>query len=248
MRWLNRDPLEEEGGDNLYEIANNSAISMFDPTGESPYVLGEQEPPRRTVLTTGTWNTMVAPSGTWKIRARAKLTIWGGSLRSMPDASRHLQHFLDNSGTPLEIRFREMNRESGSAKMHLERELRDAITYAEKLANSDGRFIMVTPSETGNLNSEGNWLYAVGRYTTWARASVVKCGEKFSMNWHFYFRDIYDWELDNGAGGGLVTDREMALLHRYGLAREYEMNGRQFINVDWEKGQQLNSGARIGGL
>ena len=68
------------------------------------------------------------------------------------------------------------------------------------------------------------------------------------MNWHFYFRDIYDWELDNGAGGGLVTDREMALLHRYGLAREYEMNGRQFINVDWNMGQQLNSGARIRGL
>ena len=248
MRWFNRDLLEEDGGINLYEFVNNTAIRFFDPTGESPYVLGEQEPPRRTVLAAGTWNTMAAPSGTWMVRVRAKLTVWGGSWRSMPDASRHLQHFLNNSGTPLNVRFREMNRESGSAKMHLERELRDAITYAEKLANSDGGFIMVTPSETGTLNSEGNWLYAVGRYTTWARASVVKCGEKFSMNWHFYFRDIYDWELDNGAGGGLVTDREMALLHRYGLAREYEMNGRQFISVDWEKGQQFNSGARIRGL
>jgi len=248
MRWLNRDLLEEDGGINLYEFANNTAIRFFDPTGESPYVKDEQEPPRRTVLTAGTWNTMAAPSGTWMIRVRAKLTVWGGSWRSMPDASRHLQHFLSNSGTPLNIRFREMNRESDSARVHLERELRDAITYAEKLAKSDGRFIMVTPSETANLNNEGNWLYAVGRYTTWARASVVKCGEKFSMNWHFYFRDIYDWELDNGAGGGLVTDREMALLHRYGLAREYEMNGRQFINVDWNMGQQLNSGARIRGL
>ena len=248
MRWLNRDPIEEDGGFNLYGFTNNAAISFFDATGESPYVLGEQEPPRRTVLATGTWNTMAAPRGTWKIRVRAKLTVWGGNWSSMPDASRHLQHFLDNSGTPLEIRFREMNRESGLARAHLERELRDAFSYAEKLAVSDGRFVMVTSSETGSQNDAGNWLFAVGQYTTWARASVVKCGKSFSMNWHFYFRDIYDWELDNGLRGGLVSDREMALLHRYGIAREYEMNGKQFMHVEWKKGQRATSGAKVIGL
>lgn len=248
MRWLTRDPLEEDGGANLYEFAGNAAISVCDPTGESPYVRGEQEPSRRTVLAAGTWNSMSAPSGTWIIRVRAKLTVWGGSWRSMPDASRHLQHFLDNSGTPLEIRFREMNREGSLARAHLERELRDALSYAEKLATSDGNFIMVTPSETGSRNDTGNWLFAVGQYTTWARASVVKCGNSFSMNWHFYFRDIYDWELNNGLRGGLVSDREMALLHRYGIAREYEMNGRQFIRVEWKKGQRAASGAKVIGL
>ena len=166
----------------------------------------------------------------------------------MPDASRHMQHFLDNSGTPLEIRFREMNRESRLARAHLEQELRDALSYAEKLATSDGHFIMVTPSETGSRNDTGNWLFAVGQYTTWARASVVKCGNSFSMNWHFYFRDVYDWELNNGLQGGLLSDREMALLHRYGIAREYEMNGRQFIRVEWKKGQRATSGAKIIGL
>ena len=248
MRWLNRDPLEEDGGINLYEFVDNSTISIFDPIGESPYVKGEQEPPRRTVLAAGTWNTLTAPSGTWKIRVRAKLTVLGGSLRSMPDASRHLQHFLDNTGTPLDVRFREMNRESRLAREHLERELRDALLYAERIATADGSFVMVTPSETGSRNETGNWLFAVGQYTTWARASVVKCGNSFSMNWHFYFRDIYDWELNNGLRGGLVSDHEMALLHRYGIAREYEMNGRQFIHAEWEKGQRAASGARIIGL
>lgn len=37
--------------------------------------------------------------------------------------------------------------------------------------------------------------------------------------------DIHDWELNNGLRGGLVSGHEMALLHRYGIAREYEMNG-----------------------
>lgn len=248
MRWLTRDPLEEEGGANLYEFANNAPNCLFDPLGNSPYMKGEQEPPRRTTLTAGTWNTIAAPSGTWMIQLRARLNVIGGQLHSWPDASRHFRHFLDNTGSPLEIRFKGMNEESRTAHTHLERELRDAITFAERLASSDGRFVMVTPSETGSRNNEGNWLYAVGRYSTWARASVVKCGNSFSMNWHFYFRDIYDWELNNNLRGGLVTDREMAMLHRYGLAREYEMNGRHFIHVEWKKGQNLYSGARTTNL
>ena len=67
-------------------------------------------------------------------------------------------------------------------------------------------------------------------------------------NWHFYFRDIYDWELNNGLAGGFVSDREKALLHRYGVAREFEMNGRHFIHVEWEKGQRLHTGAKVIGM
>lgn len=32
-RWLNRDPMEEEGGENLYNYAANDGISRIDPTG-----------------------------------------------------------------------------------------------------------------------------------------------------------------------------------------------------------------------
>jgi RHS repeat-associated protein len=35
QRWLNRDPLEEVGGINLYSFVNNSPIGSFDPFGES---------------------------------------------------------------------------------------------------------------------------------------------------------------------------------------------------------------------
>ena len=33
-RWLSRDPLEEEGGNNLYAMLGNNSISDFDSTGE----------------------------------------------------------------------------------------------------------------------------------------------------------------------------------------------------------------------
>ncbi|MBE6381971.1 MAG: hypothetical protein E7049_03030 [Lentisphaerae bacterium] len=31
-------------------------------------------------------------------------------------------------------------------------------------------------------------------------------------------------------------------------AREFEMNGRHFINVEWEKGQRLHTGAKVIGM
>ena len=37
--------------------------------------------------------------------------------------------------------------------------------------------------------------------------------------------------MNNGLGGGWVSDREMGLLHRYGVAREYEMVGSQTISI-----------------
>ncbi len=35
MRWLNRDPIEEGGGENLYAFCQNNAIFYYDPNGES---------------------------------------------------------------------------------------------------------------------------------------------------------------------------------------------------------------------
>jgi hypothetical protein len=193
---------------------------------------------------------MVATNASW-ITARAQLNVIGGSwLASYPEAAKHLEHFLANVGTPLEINFERMNRESESARKHLYREIDDALRYAEALASRDGQFFMVTPSETSNANTTGDWYFAVNQYTTWARATVDKCGNTFSMTWHFYFRDTYDWDLNGNSRkrAGFVTDREMALLHRYGKAREYEMNGRQTIHFQWGRGQRLSSGVKVFGL
>ena len=41
MRWLSRDPLEEEGGLNLYQFCGNAAVDRFDPYGLSEEQLKE---------------------------------------------------------------------------------------------------------------------------------------------------------------------------------------------------------------
>ena len=47
-RWANRDPLEEDGGDNLYVINQNDAVNDIDNLGQITVTEGPQ------MLTTGT--------------------------------------------------------------------------------------------------------------------------------------------------------------------------------------------------
>lgn len=39
-RWLNRDPLQEEGGINLYAYVNGDPLGYVDPDGRNPFVIG----------------------------------------------------------------------------------------------------------------------------------------------------------------------------------------------------------------
>ena len=38
MRWLNRDPIEEDGGLNLYGFCEGNALKHFDPIGKNRYI------------------------------------------------------------------------------------------------------------------------------------------------------------------------------------------------------------------
>ena len=40
VRWLNRDPIEEEGGINLYAFVRNNPINSIDPNGLATIVAG----------------------------------------------------------------------------------------------------------------------------------------------------------------------------------------------------------------
>lgn len=39
-RWMSRDPMEEAGGLNLYQFANNNSLTYADPDGRNPIVVG----------------------------------------------------------------------------------------------------------------------------------------------------------------------------------------------------------------
>ena len=143
-----------------------------------------------------------------------------------------------------------MNRESWSARNHFIVELNDALEASERVSDSHSlmEVKIVTTREEPSTNIEGNWLFAVGLYRTWAKGNLKKCGKKYELDWSFNFRDNYDWSMTNNLRAGFVTDREMALLHRYGVAKEYEMVGEHRVNIVWEFGERYSSGASVNGV
>lgn len=61
----------------------------------------------------------------------------------------------------------------------------------------------------------------------------------------YNMRYFYDWEYGSQKKGGLVKDGEMALLHRYGEAKQYEVTGSIDISITWENGQRYDNGATV---
>jgi hypothetical protein len=256
-RWLERDPWGYRGGTNLLGYVGARPISLVDFLGLAPYQEGST-PPADASDGAQAASDMTHNSGTnltlveirW-IEARARATVQGGIALNKVDAAWHLEHFLDGSGREYTIRFSRMNRESTEARAHMIKEINDALGYAERFAK-DGEWVEIVTSrevaaDPGNL--QGNWLYAVGGYRTWAQGRVRKCGSRYTLEWDFHFRDFYDWDINNGLAGGLVSDWEMGMLHRSpaSRAREYRMTGTHSMRVDWKEGERYETGASVKG-
>ena len=237
----------EEGGANLYACLRNGCLIFNDLLGLSPYVLGSKIPKYGVTMRENTWNSVRAKTA-WSVVYRecvffcAFLNMVGGFALFYDDAAGNIHHYLKGGGDTKVIDFERMNFESIEAKRHYRSEVNDALRYAEKLVLSDNVPTTIsTPKEASWAVNSGDWFYAVHNYRTWARGTVTKCGNNYKMDWHFFFRDVYDWDANDGVGGVFVSNYDMMMLHRYGLGREFRMTGRQDMHIEWQKGDRFSA-------
>ena len=162
-----------------------------------------------------------------KWRAKAE----GAELLGFTDAARHMRHYLDNSGTPLNV-------DVGSI-LHDEAPLRDKAgnqvnrATDEAVAGYDGTGPADIPFRTSwEVVTAGgeNWNKALGSFLSSVTGTVhIEPGKppKTTVVYRVHVHDRYNW--DDGKftpfGGGTTLDSEMQNLHRKGLAREYDVNG-----------------------
>jgi len=102
--------------------------------------------------------------------------------------------------------------------------------------------------ENGKSDSGGNWFYAVGGYNRAGYAEVEVLADcKFNMSFTYHFADKYNWDRGKHVKilGYTVSDVTLGRLHEVGLAHEYEMTGKVWRNVFWERGQRFNSDGEI---
>jgi hypothetical protein len=85
-----------------------------------------------------------------------------------------------------------------------------------------------------------DWHTAIGQYGVWITASVRRTadvfGDRFQFQGTYYLRDFYDWDITISRRSGLVSPKEMASLHRWGMAREYFNYGNMLLRGTWVEG------------
>jgi hypothetical protein len=168
----------------------------------------------------------------------------------LTNAARHMRHYLNNSGTPLNVNVDQMLRDLPGLQKRFENEKSTAKNEA------NNRIAAANPHQPITFTLEGDrrnyyatksespdWFYAIGGFTYWYTATVEvipssKSSEKPTVKMTIYLNvlDKYNWDKGKSVTIGPVTvsDESLGELHKTGLAQEYEVNGtNSSISINW---------------
>lgn len=157
------------------------------------------------------------------------------------NATRHLRHYLANTGLTYTIDLEDMIRSVPTARQAMIAEFRQAQAFLRTLPI--GRHLFTSRMGENAYNSQhesADWFFAIGGYTYWgkgeARISGGKIGRHYEVDFTFCFFDRYNWDGDKEVeiGGVTITDEFMGEFHRQGLAREFDCRGSIKRRLVWD--------------
>ncbi|WP_257493337.1 hypothetical protein [Actinomyces wuliandei] len=186
------------------------------------------------------------PAGPWDLLIHESATVSARAMASRwPDASRNLQHFLGNSGDPLELDADRMLEDVPEFDAEVENAATSMCGEAVKDARASGVEGPVTyPFTTkwrGYYISSGedqNWFYATGgcNYATEGTVTVYPPTQDnpewtYSYDYRVHVADRYNWDGEKSTqiGPVEVSDEMLQALHQAGMAQEYDMSGESSV-------------------
>ena len=247
-RFTTHDPIGYADGLNLYEYAKSNPSMFGDPLGLGTYRIGSNLPsPPPHDIGAGVHGAEAPPTRKDRLSRIQWKTIAVAATPFVPDAARHMKHYLGNSGTTLTVRISKMVKESKNAQGHFYGELNDAMAFIE--ANVCTRGVPIVGTWTGGSTSDSkNWFFAVGGYSAAGSGSASHLGAcKYKLAFTFHFDDRYNWDTGKGVSifGIWVPDVSLGRLHRVGIAQEFDMVGETFKTIAWEKGQRFDQSGNL---
>lgn len=154
-----------------------------------------------------------------------------------PNASEHLDHFLDNTGSDYEADvdslltdqpdFAQKTEEARHQAGH------DAVAQAQA-EGATGPVIYPLSTPWGGHTADGDWFYASGSFNYNQTGTVTAYPPdaehsdwRYEVDTQVNFRDRYNWDGGKSTtiGPFTVEDESLAALHRAGIAREYNLVG-----------------------
>ncbi|WP_239694777.1 hypothetical protein [Streptomyces sp. DvalAA-19] len=182
-----------------------------------------------------------------RVREKMNLIAEAADWKGHNDASRHMAHYLENSGTDMELPVDKMMSDVPGFHAHIESLISDHQgTWREQALaefRRNGGQPVAIPVETSNRDfsfNKGvneNWFFAVGstRSNVTGVVTVVPDanGEpKVGLDYQAHAWDRYNWDEDKAVtidlprGGDIgIPDGRMARLHTTGIAQEFDMAG-----------------------
>lgn len=171
--------------------------------------------------------------------AKARGMVAGARVKGWDDAARHMDHYLDGSGEPLGVDVDELIRDNGTVADAIKQRENDVASAAVEKARKEGVHgpvtypVNTTWAHTFADNSQ-NWYYATNGMAHNAAGHVTVYPPdtpngkwRYEMETQVNYRDRYNFDDGKSApvNGDTVPDKDLADLHRAGLAKEYTLHG-----------------------
>ncbi len=175
------------------------------------------------------------------------LTIAGGWVAQYPQAAIMLRHFLDNNGALYEIDMKKMMSEWNTANANRTKDMNSVMQAVEASATYANNTFRTISAIEHVLDENSNWGYSVNSYSVSIKCTYKKTAEdSFTMQVEYELHDAYNWDKDKPNMGIIpVSPRDMWELHHGGLAKNYEVYGKNTFTVTWTKGDSFDQGAII---
>lgn len=175
----------------------------------------------------------------------------------LTNAARHMRHFLDNSGEPLNVNVNDMLRDMpGFQEQHsqMQAEARQLVNqriaemgnieqveeFTIKDPNWNEEDKTKTRGYTPTRKESSDWWYAMGSfncpYTAEVTVTPVADGSyEVTMDFKVHVYDDYNWDAGKVAPifGVTVPDGTSGRLHSVGLAQEYQISGTSSVTTEW---------------
>ncbi len=150
------------------------------------------------------------------------------------NASRHLRHYLNNTGEPLNVDVERVIRDNTQFSAAVQEQLRLQVEQALSQPASEGSGDLPTQFSSGwkgvYLTENKDWYYALGGVRYAVTGYVVPSpGDPARAEVHYqvHVYDRYNWDGGKSTqiGPVTITDEQMGDLQRAGLAREFDVQG-----------------------
>lgn len=204
------------------------------------YAIGAMDPKISSDVGSGKWcsEPQTAKVLVYKRMIELALATKLGNLVAGENATRHLEHFFNNTGSTLKIDLQHIIDSEKYLKELYEVELDLAKSFSQSLGSGHHYITSKTGQQGYFKKMDGkNMFYAIGGFSYWGKGVVdirsIGKLRKYILNFEFKLFDRYNWDKDKKFGFKDIDDNFMQKFHKQCYAREFDVIGRYKKTYWW---------------